>query len=224
MTGDKNLFKEVTKLDGGSVKFGDDSKRKIVGTGTVPFNNNCDITEVYLVDRLNYNLLSISQLCDSGYEVRFKKTGCAIEVETESIHVIFDENNTSAEKGIIASDEDQTQKIQETSKSQELTNKSDGMIESTNEINNSQQESAKESTTHTVRPNEWRNELEYPQKFIIRDPSKGMKTRGALKKKANIALISQIEPKKIEEALKDSSWLQAMQEELDQFDKIKYGN
>nr|XP_016504819.1 PREDICTED: uncharacterized mitochondrial protein AtMg00820-like [Nicotiana tabacum] len=46
-----------------------------------------------------------------------------------------------------------------------------------------------------------------------------MKTRGALKKKANIALISQIEPKKIEEALKDSSWLQAMQEELDQFDK-----
>ncbi|XP_019254981.1 PREDICTED: uncharacterized protein LOC109233550 [Nicotiana attenuata] len=48
-----------------------------------------------------------------------------------------------------------------------------------------------------------------------------MKTRGALKKKANIALISQIEPKKIEEALKDSSWLQAMQEELDQFDKIK---
>ncbi|XP_019240152.1 PREDICTED: uncharacterized protein LOC109220143 [Nicotiana attenuata] len=46
-----------------------------------------------------------------------------------------------------------------------------------------------------------------------------MKTRGALKKKANIALISQIEPKKIEEALKDSSWMQEMQEELDQIDK-----
>nr|XP_033512156.1 uncharacterized protein LOC117276863 [Nicotiana tomentosiformis] len=57
---DKNLFKEVTKIDGGNVKFGDDSKGKIVGTGTVPFNNNCDITEVYLVDGLNYNLLSIS--------------------------------------------------------------------------------------------------------------------------------------------------------------------
>ncbi|XP_019242258.1 PREDICTED: uncharacterized protein LOC109222343 [Nicotiana attenuata] len=46
-----------------------------------------------------------------------------------------------------------------------------------------------------------------------------MKTRAALKKKANIALISQIEPKKVEEALKDSSWVQAMQEELDQFSK-----
>lgn len=67
MTGDKNMFKEVKKIDGGSVKFGDDSSGKIVGTGTIPFNNNCDITELYFVDGLNYNLLSISKLCDSGY-------------------------------------------------------------------------------------------------------------------------------------------------------------
>nr|XP_016445062.1 PREDICTED: uncharacterized protein LOC107770284 [Nicotiana tabacum] len=192
-TSDKNLFKEVTKIDGGSVKFGDDSKGKIVGTGTVPFNNNCDITKVYLVDRLNYNLLSISQLCDSGYEVKFKKTCCAIEDKTEeSVHDIFDENNTSAEKGTVAGDEDQIQKIQETSKSQESTNKPDGVMESTNEISNSQSESPKESNTHTstIRPNKWRGEPEYPQKFIIGDPSEGMKARGALKKKANIALIS----------------------------------
>ncbi|XP_075100569.1 uncharacterized protein LOC142176524 [Nicotiana tabacum] len=81
MIGDKNLFKEVTKIDIGSFKFGDDSKGKIIDTGIIPFNKNCDITEVYLVDGLNYNLLSISQLCDSGYEVKFKKTGCAIEDE-----------------------------------------------------------------------------------------------------------------------------------------------
>ncbi|XP_070057722.1 uncharacterized protein [Nicotiana tomentosiformis] len=85
MTGDKNLFKEVTKINGGSVKFGDDSKGKIVGTSTVPFNNNYDITEVYLVDGLNYNLLSISQLCDLGYEVKFKKAGCIIEDESSKI-------------------------------------------------------------------------------------------------------------------------------------------
>nr|XP_016434224.1 PREDICTED: uncharacterized protein LOC107760652 [Nicotiana tabacum] len=157
-TGDKNLFKEVTKIDGGSVKFGNDSKGKIIGIRTIPFNNNCDITEVYLVDGINYNLLSISQLCDSGYEVKFKKIGCAIEDETEL----------------------------------------------TNQTKNNPPEPPKESTTHTARPNEWKNEPEYPQKFIIGDPNEGMKTRGALKKKANIALISQIEPKKIEEALKDS--------------------
>nr|XP_033516484.1 uncharacterized protein LOC117280838 [Nicotiana tomentosiformis] len=59
----------------------------------------------------------------------------------------------------------------------------------------------------------------YPQKFIIGDPSEGMKTRGALKKKANVARISQIKPKKVEKALKDSNWVQAMQEKLNQFDK-----
>nr|XP_016503306.1 PREDICTED: uncharacterized protein LOC107821380 [Nicotiana tabacum] len=197
MTGDKNLFKEVTKIDGGSVKFGDDSKGKIVSTGIVPFNNNCDITGVYLVDGLNYNLLSISQLCDSGYEVKFKKTDCAIENETELVHVIFDENNSSTEKEIIAGNEDQAQEILETNKSQESTNGSNVVIESTNETTNNPIEPSKESTTHIVRPNEWKSEPEYPQKFIIGDPSEGMKTRGALKKKANIALISQIEPKKL---------------------------
>ncbi|XP_070036169.1 uncharacterized protein [Nicotiana tomentosiformis] len=82
MISDKNLFKEVTKINGETVKFGSDSREKIFGIDTVPFNNNCDITEVYLVDGLNYNLLSISQLCDSGYEVKFKKTGCAIGDES----------------------------------------------------------------------------------------------------------------------------------------------
>nr|XP_016462922.1 PREDICTED: uncharacterized protein LOC107786007 [Nicotiana tabacum] len=161
---------------------------------------------------------------ENGYEVKFKKTGYAIEDEIgkvilpeESVHVIFDENNTSAEKGITAGDENQTQVIQETSNSQESTNKLNSVVESTNEISNSQSEPPEESTTHTVSPNEWRSELEYPQKFIIGDQSEGIKTRGALKKKANTTLISQIEPKKIEEALKDSSWMQAMQEDLDQF-------
>nr|XP_016459049.1 PREDICTED: uncharacterized protein LOC107782662 [Nicotiana tabacum] len=287
MTGDKNLFKEVTKIDGGSVKFGDDSKGKIIGTGTIPFNNNCDITEVYLVDGLNYNLLSISQLCDSGYEVNFKKTGCAIEDESdkivlpgkrygnvyildsfekidghiclssmsddpwlwhrklghasmhlieklskhelvvglpklkfsrthicdacqmESVQVIFDENNPLVEKGITAGDEDQAQETQEIRKSQESTDTSVA-TESTSEDSSNVPDQPIESTTNVVRPNEWRSEPEYPQKFIIGDPNEGMKIKGALKKKANIALISQIDPKKIEEALKDSSWVQAM--------------
>ncbi|XP_019252810.1 PREDICTED: uncharacterized protein LOC109231616 [Nicotiana attenuata] len=155
----------------------------------------------------------------TGYEVNFNKTGCAIEDEAESVHAIFDENNPSVEKGITAGDEDQAQEIQETSKSQESTDKPDATIESTNEVSSSVPDHPKESTTNVVRPNEWRSEPEYPQKFIIGDPNKGMKTRGALKKKSNIALISQIEPKKIEEALKDSSWVQTMQEELDQFGK-----
>ncbi|XP_075095545.1 uncharacterized protein LOC142173791 [Nicotiana tabacum] len=42
-------------------------------TGKVPLSSTCDVDEVYLIDELGYNLLSISQLCDNDYEVRFKK-------------------------------------------------------------------------------------------------------------------------------------------------------
>ncbi|XP_070030226.1 uncharacterized protein LOC142161990 [Nicotiana tabacum] len=80
-----NGMHKSTSYSSVSVKFGDDSKGKIIGTGTIPSNNKCDITEVYLVDGLNYNLLSISQLCDSGYEVNFKKTSCAIGDESGKI-------------------------------------------------------------------------------------------------------------------------------------------
>ncbi|XP_075078486.1 uncharacterized protein LOC142164560 [Nicotiana tabacum] len=145
------------------------------------------------------------------------------ELWKESVHVIFDENNPLVEKGITACDEDQAQETQETSKSQESTNIS-AAIESSGEDSSNVPNQPIESTTNVVRPNEWRSEPDYPQKFIIGDPNEGMKMRGALKKKANIALISQIEQKKIEEALKDSSWVQAMQEELDQFSKNQVWN
>lgn len=53
-------------------------KGKIIGIKIVSFSNMCDITDVYLMDGLNYNLLSISQLFDSRYEVKLKKTRCTI--------------------------------------------------------------------------------------------------------------------------------------------------
>nr|XP_009619215.1 uncharacterized protein LOC104111260 [Nicotiana tomentosiformis] len=211
MSGDKNLFKEVTKINGGNVKFGDDSRGKIVGTVTVPFSNNYDITEVYLVDGLNYNFLSISQLCDSGYEVKFKKTICAIENEAEeSVHIIFDDNNSMTKKGDFAGDEEINQnqpKNSEQKTSEETTNKTIEIPQSTNEGIIEHDQPQNESTNQRTEkvPNEWRSEREYPQKFIIGNPIDVMKTRGGLKKKANIALISQIKPKKVDEALKDSS-------------------
>ncbi|XP_070033067.1 uncharacterized protein [Nicotiana tomentosiformis] len=82
MTGDKQLFKSVTKLDGGTVTFGDKSKGNIIGVGKVPLSSTCDVDEVYLVDELGYNLLNISQLCDNDYEVHFKKHGWFIEDES----------------------------------------------------------------------------------------------------------------------------------------------
>jgi len=68
-------------------------------------------------------------------------------------------------------------------------------------------------------PREWRHSASFPNDFIIGDPSDKMQTRASLKKQASVALISQIEPKRVDEALKDESWIQAMKEELDQFER-----
>ncbi|KAH0653229.1 hypothetical protein KY289_030907 [Solanum tuberosum] len=79
ITGDKNLFKSVAEYKAGSIRFSDNSKGTVIGIGTITFNDACDITNVYLVAGLKYNLLSISQLCDSNLEVRFQKNKCLIE-------------------------------------------------------------------------------------------------------------------------------------------------
>ncbi|XP_070014785.1 uncharacterized protein [Nicotiana sylvestris] len=195
ITGDKNLFKEVTKIDGGSIKFGDDSKGKIIGSRTIPFNNNYDITKVYLVDGLNYNLLSISQLCDSGYEVNFKKIGCAIEDESGKIVLprkrygnIYILDGFEKIDGQIC-----------------LTSMSDDPWLCHRKLGHASMHLIEKLSKHELVVG--LPKLNFSRTHIcdacqIGDPSEGIKSRGTLKKKANVVLISQVEPKKIEEALK----------------------
>ena len=59
---------------------------------------------------------------------------------------------------------------------------------------------------------------------IIGDISKGVITRNMNNFCMNVAFISQIEPKNVQEALQDDQWCIAMQEELNQLKEIKYGN
>ncbi|XP_019252633.1 PREDICTED: uncharacterized protein LOC109231424 [Nicotiana attenuata] len=50
MTGDKQLYKTVTKLDGRTITFRDKSKGNVIGVGRVPLSSTCGVDEVYLVD------------------------------------------------------------------------------------------------------------------------------------------------------------------------------
>jgi hypothetical protein len=64
MTGERHMFQTLTLKKGGTVGFGGKQKGKIIGTGTVG-NSSPSINNVWLVDCLKHNLLSISQFCDS---------------------------------------------------------------------------------------------------------------------------------------------------------------
>ncbi|XP_070040368.1 uncharacterized protein [Nicotiana tomentosiformis] len=175
MTGDKQLFKTVTKLYGGTITFGDKSKGNVIGVRKVPLSSTCEVDEVYVVDELCYNLLSTSQLCDNDYEnngkdnlgkfdpksdegiflgyslssrayrVYNKRTLC-IE---ESIHVVFVDTNPHLGNEKVLEDE----KISIVPKSavtgkdyqEELTGQQDQSTEEYNEVQESS--STEQSTT-----------------------------------------------------------------------------
>jgi hypothetical protein len=56
------------------VTFRDDKKGKVLGTGIIKVNECFNLNDVALVDRLRYNLLSVSQLCDADLSVLFRKS------------------------------------------------------------------------------------------------------------------------------------------------------
>jgi hypothetical protein len=75
MTENKKWFSNLTPLSHKEyVTFGDDKKGKVIGTGVIKVNNCFTLNDVALVDRLRYNLLSVSQLCDTDLSVLFHKS------------------------------------------------------------------------------------------------------------------------------------------------------
>jgi hypothetical protein len=74
MTENKKWFTSFTPLSHKEyLNFGDDKKGKVLGTGVIKVNDFFTLNDVALVDRLRYNLLSVSQLVDANLSVLFCK-------------------------------------------------------------------------------------------------------------------------------------------------------
>ena len=78
MTRNKALFKTLFEGKIVIVTFGDGSKSVIRGIGTVDIPGLPVFEDVWYVDGLKANLLSISQICDNGLNVLFTKYECEI--------------------------------------------------------------------------------------------------------------------------------------------------
>ena len=78
MSGDKSLFVEINLKNQGYVTFGDNNRGKIIGSGKVGKEPLPTIDNVYLVEGLQHNLLSVSQLCDMDYNVSFESSHCTV--------------------------------------------------------------------------------------------------------------------------------------------------
>jgi hypothetical protein len=75
MTENKKWFSSLTPPSHKEyVTFGDDKKGKVLGTGVIKVNDCFNLNDVALVDRLRYNLLSVSQFYDADLSVLFRKS------------------------------------------------------------------------------------------------------------------------------------------------------
>jgi hypothetical protein len=71
MISDKKWLSNLTLVSHKEyVTFGDDKKGKVLGTGVIKINDHFTLN-VALVDKLKYNLFSISQLVDADLDVLF---------------------------------------------------------------------------------------------------------------------------------------------------------
>jgi hypothetical protein len=68
------------------VTFGDYKKGKVLGTSVIKVNDCFTMNDVTLVDRLRYDLLSVSQLYDADLSVLFRKSDLHV-LDSSSKHV-----------------------------------------------------------------------------------------------------------------------------------------
>ncbi|XP_021749508.1 uncharacterized protein LOC110715248 [Chenopodium quinoa] len=78
MTGDKSKFLSLEDCPGGTLTFGDNKKGEIIGKGKIGRSKSHSIDNVFLVEGLMHNLLSISQFSDKGNSVSFTSDSCNI--------------------------------------------------------------------------------------------------------------------------------------------------
>jgi hypothetical protein len=80
MTEEKDMFtyfKENYCLSD-TTMFGDNSEGRVLGNGKIVITTDHSICRVLLVDSFDYNLLSISQLCEMSYNCLFTNKGVTV--------------------------------------------------------------------------------------------------------------------------------------------------
>jgi transposase InsO family protein len=80
MTGEKMMFSSYEKNEDPqtAITFGDGNQGLVKGLGKIDISPDHSISNVFLVDSLDYNLLSISQLCKMGYNYLFTDIGVTV--------------------------------------------------------------------------------------------------------------------------------------------------
>lgn len=83
MTGNPRFLTNLKEGGNEIVTFGDGGHGNVIGKGTLKVPGMPSLTDVMLVEGLKANLITISQLCDGGMEVKFNKDECCVYNKTD---------------------------------------------------------------------------------------------------------------------------------------------
>jgi hypothetical protein len=80
MIGEKRMFSSYEKNEDPqrAITFGDGNQGLVKGLGKIAISHDHSISNVFLVYSLDYNLLSVSQLCKMGYHCLFTDVGVTV--------------------------------------------------------------------------------------------------------------------------------------------------
>jgi transposase InsO family protein len=80
MTGEKRMFSSYEKNEDSqrAITFGDGNHGLVKGLGKIDISHDHSISNVFLVDSLDCNLLFVSQLCKMGYNCLFTDIGVTV--------------------------------------------------------------------------------------------------------------------------------------------------
>jgi hypothetical protein len=116
MTGEKRMFSSYEKNGDHqrAITFGDGNQGLVKGLGKIVIFPDNSISNVFLVDSLDYNLLSVSQLCKMGYNCVFTNVGVTVfrrsddsiafkgVLDGQLYLVDFNDNNAKLDTDLIA--------------------------------------------------------------------------------------------------------------------------
>lgn len=88
MIGKKEKSCSLKKIESDSFIFGNNDKGEVIGVVSVKPSSSCKLIEVYLMDRIIHNILSISEFCDAGFDVSFNIKNCSIKHEKRKITLL----------------------------------------------------------------------------------------------------------------------------------------
>nr|GEZ36597.1 retrovirus-related Pol polyprotein from transposon TNT 1-94 [Tanacetum cinerariifolium] len=239
MTGNRAPLTNFVEKFLGTVRFGNNDFVVIAGYKDVVIGS-MTIKKVYYVEGLGHNLFSVGQFCDKVLKVAFRTSTCFVRNEAVVDLLTADRSSNLYTISInkVASNSS-TCLLAKASSSQSwlwhqrLSHLNFATINNLVKNNFVQEDTYFDASTsfhdpsnvHTYYhpyPHEKKCTKDHPLHKIIGDPKSSVQTRGQLASLCLFScLLSSIEPANVAEALRDADWVSAMQEELDQFARLK---